>query len=83
MTTSHAHTNAVATPLPVENRHLRLSDEAKVSHTQAGRFSVPLDLYEGAAKHTLLRLILTAEEAVDIHGQLGALIADKQGGGAA
>lgn len=83
MTTSHVHTEAVATPLPAEKRHLRLSTEAKVSHTQAGRFTVPLDLCEGSAERTPLPLILTAEEAVDIHAQLSALIAEKQGGGAA
>jgi len=81
MTMSHAPTEAVSTPLPDEKRHLRLSADAKVSHTQAGRFAVPLDLCEGSAERTPLRLIMTAEEAVDIYAQLDALIAGKQSGG--
>lgn len=83
MTTSHVPAEGVATPLPAEKRHLRLSAGAEVSRTEAGRFTVPLDLCEGSAECTPLRLILTAEEAADIRTQLGAFLVGEPGGDAA
>ena len=80
---SHVQAEVFATRLPAEKRHLRLSAGAEVSHTEAGRFAVPLDLCEGSAERTPLRLILTAEEAVDIHAQLDAFFVGKPGGDAA
>ncbi|WP_445527482.1 hypothetical protein [Streptomyces cyslabdanicus] len=53
-----------------------------MSHTEAGRFTVPLDLCEGSAECTPLRLILTAEEAADIRTQLGAFLVGEPGGDA-
>jgi len=79
MTTSQAKTDAVAPPLPAERCHLRLATSAQVVHTEAGRFAVPLDLREGTAERTPLQLILTADEAVDLHAQLGTLLVVKDG----
>lgn len=73
MTTSHAQTEAGAAPLSPAKRHLRLAREAEVAHTEAGRFAVPLDLYEGTAEPATLPLVLTADEVVDLHGKLGAV----------
>ncbi|MGW7090070.1 hypothetical protein ACWGH2_42175 [Streptomyces sp. NPDC054871] len=81
MTTSHVEAESVEPSLPAEKRHLRLSPDAQVSPTQAGRFAVPLDLCEGSAKRTPLLLIVTAEEAVGIHTQLGELLTGEQGDG--
>jgi hypothetical protein len=79
MTTSHVQVEAVG-PVPAEKRHLRLSAGAEVGHTEAGRFTVPLDLCDGSAGRVPLRLILTAEEALDIHAQLAALLVAIPGG---
>lgn len=79
MTTSHAQTEAGAAPLPPAKRHLRLAREAEVAHTEAGRFAVPLDLHEGAAEPATIPLVLTADEAVALHGRLGALFPFAEG----
>ncbi|MEU3133178.1 hypothetical protein ABZ691_10190 [Streptomyces sp. NPDC006854] len=79
MTTSHAQTEDGAAPLPPAKRHLRLAREAEVAHTEAGRFAVPLDLHEGAAKPATIPLVLTADEAVALHGRLAALFPFTEG----
>ncbi|MEU0694800.1 hypothetical protein ABZ349_12560 [Streptomyces niveus] len=52
-----------------------------VRHTEAGRFAVPLDLFEGDAERTSLLLVLTADEAATVYDQLGALLTAKREGG--
>lgn len=79
MTTSHAQSEIV-TPLPPGKRHLRLPAEVEVGHTEAGRLAVPLELCEGAAEPAPLPLVLTADEAVDLHSKLSALLAVSDGG---
>ncbi|MFF9901260.1 hypothetical protein [Streptomyces longispororuber] len=83
MTTSHSPKGDAAARLPAEKRHARLSANATVSHTEAGRFAVPLDLCEGPAERVPLTLILTAEEAAKIHAELGTHLATEHGGDAA
>lgn len=52
--------------------------------TEAGRFTVPLALHEGAAEeHAPLTLILTADEAVALRDQLSAVLTSAPDGGAA
>lgn len=79
MTTRHAKTGPGAAPLPPAKRHLRLARKAEVAPTEAGRFALPLDLHEGAAEPAVVPLVLTADEAVDLHGQLGALFPIAEG----
>ncbi|MFJ2818512.1 hypothetical protein ACIQOU_30135 [Streptomyces sp. NPDC091279] len=70
MTTSHVQTDTGPAPA---RRHLRLAREAEVAPTEAGRFAIPLDLHEGAAKPVVVPLVLTADDAVALHGKLGGL----------
>lgn len=73
MTTSPGKTGPGAAPLPPVNRHLRLTQKAEVTPTEAGRFAVPLVLHEGTSKITPVQLVLTAEEAVTLHILLSSL----------
>lgn len=79
MTTSQAHD---ATPLPAGTCHLRISPEATVQLTEAGRFSLPLELYEGGEKRTAVPLIMTAESVEALYAQIGQHLAPGQNGGA-
>jgi hypothetical protein len=72
MTTRHDSDQAApCDALPSRQRHLRLAPQAEVTHTEAGRFAVPLEL-RGTAER--LPLILTADDAESLRDQLSVLL---------
>ncbi|MET9861926.1 hypothetical protein ABZY93_21910 [Streptomyces smyrnaeus] len=73
MTISHAETQS-SEPSPPANLHLRLVEKAEVKRTEAGRFAVALNLYEGSTKRQSISLVLTAEEVAETYIRLGALL---------
>lgn len=78
MTTSHeVNSNGDLSPVRV-----RRVIDGVVRHTPAGRFALPLALYQGAAHCADMFLIMTAAEAEALFAELGHLLYPHAEGGA-
>lgn len=69
MTTHHSG-STTTTP---EYRVARVVGE-EVRHTHAGRLAIPLVLHRGGDHVADLPLVVTADEAAELHAQIGRLL---------
>lgn len=79
MTTRHEANDEERLPPPF---CVQRSGGAVVRHTPAGRFALPLSLYQGAVHHADVSLVMTAVEVEALHAELGCLLYPQGAGGA-